>query len=111
MTINKNRLARIGQLAVAVLAGLLTVVAVGGLAWQFKGRREISALLERYNPAEKTEQQGEDNKSNEKKNTANDIITARICLMFGMIAHFIQLWELKSYSFFYHTLQVFLQQC
>ena len=57
MTVSKDRLARIGQLAVVVLAGLLTVMAVGGLAWRLTGRREISALLERYEAPDKAEEQ------------------------------------------------------
>jgi len=72
MTLSKDRLARIGQLAVVVLAGLLTVMAVGGLAWRHKGRREISALLERYEAPDKAEEQDESPKPDDKNQKKPD---------------------------------------
>ena len=52
MTVSKKRLARIAQLAVLVLAGLLTITALAALASRQKGHHQITTLLERYNPPE-----------------------------------------------------------
>ncbi len=80
MTLSKDRLARSGQLAVVVLAGLLTVMAVGGLTWRLTGRREISALLERYEAPDKAEEQDKSPKAEDKnkQKSAHDAQADRI---------------------------------
>ncbi len=80
MTLSKDRLMRIGQLAVVVLAGLLTVMAVGGLAWRLTGRQEISALLERYEAPDKAEEQDKSPKAEDKnkEKSAHDAQADRI---------------------------------
>ncbi len=72
MTVNKDKLVRIGQLAVVVLASLLTVMAVGALASRHKGRREITALLERYEAADKPDEQDEPSNPDDKNSKKPD---------------------------------------
>ena len=66
MTVTRKRLARIAQLGVVVLAGLLSVMALAALASQLKGHRQFTALLERYNPPENPQHQDETQKPDDK---------------------------------------------
>lgn len=66
MTINKYRLTRIVHLAVVVLAGLVTVMAVNGLVQQLTGQQELTALLDRYEAPDRPD-------DNNKEKSAQDI--------------------------------------
>ena len=62
MTINKHRLIRIGQWALVVLAALFTVLSTTALASRHKSRKDMAALLERYQITDNTEDQQDEDK-------------------------------------------------
>jgi len=72
MTVSKDKLTRIGHLGLVGLAGLLSVMSVAALASRHKGHKEITALLERYEVTEKTdEEQDKTQGETEKDKDAN----------------------------------------
>ena len=66
MNINKDRLTRIARLTVIALASLLSILALTALAWQDEGHRQITTLLELYNPPEKPPEKDKTPDPNEK---------------------------------------------
>ena len=79
MTINKDKLTRIVQLAVVVLAGLVTVMALGGLVRQLKGQQEITSLLERDEAPDKPDEPSKsDDKDKKKEKSPQEIKAERI---------------------------------
>jgi len=68
MTVNKDRLARIGQAGLVVLAGWLSVMCVMALISRHRSHTDIAALLERYEFTEKTDEEQDKDKPKDPNN-------------------------------------------